>query len=243
MLKKYHETGIIDEKEAYSYITEGIGEDFVPQNYDMQYIDLFEKVSDRDGAVYARKLAKEEGIFAGYSAGSAIAGLMQLKEHLKEEDVVVVILHDHGSRYVGKVYNDEWMRERGFLDDDMKISELIGRKKDKQFYSVGSQNTVRQAFDLMKQYDISQLPVMDNDKMVGSITERAVLTFLLENPCKNTEEEVSNIMGQPFPVLDESLPVKMLSNVIDKDMPQGANSMTQSQRDSVNCWILANAPQ
>ncbi len=219
LLKKYHETGIIDEKEAYSYITEGIGEDFVPQNYDMDYIDLFEKVSDRDGAVYARKLAKEEGIFCGYSAGSAIAGLMQLKQHLKKGDVVVVILHDHGSRYVGKVYNDEWMRERGFLDDDMKISELIGRKRDRQFYSVHSSDTVRKAFDLMKEFDISQLPVMDDDSMVGSITERSVLSFLLENPMKNTEEKVSNIMGQPFPILDESVPVKMLSNVIDKDLP------------------------
>lgn len=114
--KKYHETGIFDENEIYSYITEGIGEDILPKNVDFDLIDHFEKVTDKDGAIYARRLAKEEGIFSGYSCGSAIAGLNQLKDKLSDEDVVVVLLHDHGSRYVGKIFNDDWMKEQKFMD-------------------------------------------------------------------------------------------------------------------------------
>ena len=114
--KKYHETGEFDENEIYSYITEGIGEDILPDNVDFNLIDHFEKVTDKDGAIYARRLAKEEGIFAGYSCGSAIAGLNQLKSQLHKDDVVVVLLHDHGSRYVGKIFNDDWMREQKFID-------------------------------------------------------------------------------------------------------------------------------
>lgn len=115
-LKKYHETGEIDENEIYSYITEGIGEDIIPKNIDFDIIDHFEKVTDKDGALAARALARQEGLFLGYSAGSAIAGLKQLKDRLTPEDIVVVIFHDHGSRYVEKLYNDDWMREVGFLD-------------------------------------------------------------------------------------------------------------------------------
>ena len=116
VFKKYHETGIFDEKEIYPYITEGIGEDILPKNVDFSVIDYFEKVTDKDGAVMTRRLAKEEGIFVGYSAGSAVAGLIQLKDRLKEGDKVVIILHDHGSRYVGKLFNDDWMKGQGFLD-------------------------------------------------------------------------------------------------------------------------------
>jgi cystathionine beta-synthase len=114
--KKYHETGIFDEKEIYSYITEGIGEDILPKNVDFDIIDHFEKVTDKDGAIYARKIAKEEGIMVGYSCGSAAAALDQLKGQLTKDDVVVILFHDHGSRYVGKIFNDEWMKEQGFLD-------------------------------------------------------------------------------------------------------------------------------
>ncbi len=116
VFKKYHETGVFDEKEIYPYITEGIGEDILPKNVDFSLIDHFEKVSDKDGAVMARRLAKEEGLFLGYSCGSAAAGVVQLKDNFKEGDVVVVIFHDHGSRYVGKLYNDEWMEKNGFLE-------------------------------------------------------------------------------------------------------------------------------
>lgn len=115
ILKHKLETGETDLSLAHSYITEGIGEDIIPENYDFSVIDHFEKVTDKDGAIYARKLAKEEGIFCGYSAGSAIASLVQMKDQFTNDDIVVVLLHDHGSRYVAKVYNDDWMKEQGWL--------------------------------------------------------------------------------------------------------------------------------
>ena len=116
VFKKYHETGIFDENEIYPYITEGIGEDILPQNVNFDIIDGFTKVTDKDAAVYTQKLAKEEGMFLGNSAGAAIKGVLQLKEHFKKDDVVVVLFHDHGSRYVGKMFNDNWMREKGFIE-------------------------------------------------------------------------------------------------------------------------------
>ena len=117
VFKKYHETGVFDEDEIYSYITEGIGEDILPSNVDFDIIDHFEKVTDKDGAIMARRIAKEEGIMVGYSAGSAVSGINQLSSNLNKDDVVVVIFHDHGTRYVGKLFNDDWMKENGFLDD------------------------------------------------------------------------------------------------------------------------------
>lgn len=116
VFKKYHETGIFDEKEIYPYITEGIGEDILPENVDFKIIEGFTKVTDKDAAVYTQRLAKEEGMFLGNSAGAAIKGVLQLKEHFTKDDVVVVLFHDHGSRYVGKMFNDDWMREKGFLE-------------------------------------------------------------------------------------------------------------------------------
>ncbi len=116
VFKKYHETGIFDKNEIYPYITEGIGEDILPKNVNFDIIDGFTKVTDKDAAVYTQRLAKEEGMFLGNSAGAAIKGVLQLKDHFKKDDVVVVLFHDHGSRYVGKIYNDDWMRKQGFLD-------------------------------------------------------------------------------------------------------------------------------
>lgn len=116
VFKKYHETGIFDKNEIYPYVTEGIGEDILPKNVDFSVIDGFTKVTDKDAAIYTQRLAKEEGMFLGNSAGAAIKGLLQLKEHFKKDDVVVILFHDHGSRYVGKMYNDEWMRKMGYLE-------------------------------------------------------------------------------------------------------------------------------
>ena len=115
VFKKYHETGIFDKNEIYPYVTEGIGEDILPKNVDFSVIDHFEKVTDKDAAVYTRKLAKLEGIFAGNSCGAAIKGVLQLKENFKKNNVVVVLLHDSGSRYIGKIYNDKWMKKMKFL--------------------------------------------------------------------------------------------------------------------------------
>ena len=123
VFKKYHETGVFDETEIYSYITEGIGEDILPKNVDFDVIDYFEKVTDKDGALATRELAKKEGLFLGYSCGSAFQGLRQLKSQLTPDDVVVILFHDHGSRYVGKVYNDDWMRDRGFLAPANKVAK------------------------------------------------------------------------------------------------------------------------
>jgi cystathionine beta-synthase len=116
VFKKYHETGIFDENEIYPYVTEGIGEDILPKNVDFSIIDGFEKVTDKDAAVYTQRLSKEEGMFLGNSAGAAIKGVLQLKDHFTKDDVVVVLFHDHGTRYVGKMYNDDWMRAQGYIE-------------------------------------------------------------------------------------------------------------------------------
>jgi len=125
VFKKYHETGIFDENEIYPYITEGIGEDILPKNVNFSVIDGFTKVTDKDAAIYTQKLAKEEGMFLGNSAGAAIKGVLQLKKHFKPEDIVVVLFHDHGSRYVGKMFNNDWMRERGFKQKSWFLMQLI----------------------------------------------------------------------------------------------------------------------
>lgn len=218
VFKKYHETGIFDHNEIYPYITEGIGEDILPENVDFAVIDLFEKVSDKDGALMARRLAREEGMLLGYSAGSAVAGLVQLKNHLKEGDVVVVVIHDHGSRYVGKIFNDDWMRERGFLDTELRVKDLIALKKDKSFITVHTTDTVRAAFHLMKTHNISQLPVMGDEGLTGSLTENAVLTCLLESPIANSEKSVQEIMGPPLPQVDDNLPFSKLSRYFDNSV-------------------------
>ena len=219
VFKKYKETGIFDENEIYPYITEGIGEDILPKNVDFSLIDAFEKVTDKDGAVMARRLAREEGILLGYSAGSAMAGLLQLGDNFTKDDVVVVIFHDHGSRYVGKIFNDDWMRERNFLDDEMKVKDIMSRKSNKIFYSVTPQHTVREAFNMMKKFDISQMPVMTENEMVGSIAENAVLTYLLENPMRHADHKIEDIMDAPFPIVNEDLPVKQLNRYISKKIP------------------------
>ena len=219
VFKKYHETGIFDPKEIYPYITEGIGEDILPENVDFSLINLFEKVSDKDAALWARRLAREEGLLLGYSAGSAMGALWQQRGKLKKDDVVVVIFHDHGSRYVGKIYNDDWMRERGFLNDEMKLSDLIARKKDRRFIGVQAADTVRNAFNLMKSHDISQLPVLEGEKIAGSITENQVLHILLENPLQNSEKTLREVMGEAFPLVNDSLPISQLNRYISKEIP------------------------
>jgi cystathionine beta-synthase len=219
VFKKYHETGVFDPKEIYPYITEGIGEDILPANVDFSLINKFEKVSDKDAAIWARRLAREEGILLGYSAGSAMGALWQLRDQLSKDDVVVLVFHDHGSRYVGKIYNDDWMRERGFLDDELKVSDLIARKKDRRFFGAQATDSVRTAFNLMKSHDLSQLPVLDGEQVVGSITETQVLHFLLENPLHNSEKPLRQVMGEAFPMVKNDLPISQLNRYISKEIP------------------------
>lgn len=219
VFKKYHETGEFDTKEIYPYITEGIGEDILPKNVDFSVITAFEKVTDKDAALWARRLAREEGLLLGYSCGSAMGAAWQLRDQFKPDDVVVIIFHDHGSRYVGKIYNDDWMRERGFLEDELKISDLILRKKDRKFFSAQSSDSVRTAFNLMKSHDLSQLPVLDGDQVVGSITETQVLNILLENPLQNSERLLKEVMGAAFPIVKDSMPISQLNKYISKEIP------------------------
>ena len=215
LLKKYFETGELDQKEVYPYISEGFGEDFVPENYDMQYIDEFVKVTDKDGAVMARRIAKEEGIFIGYSCGSALQGMMQLKDKLKKDDVVVVIFHDHGSRYVGKVYNDQWMMERGFLDVKT-FKDLISGRAAQKLITVSPSQTVMEVIDLMKKYDIENIPVFNGDANVGSISANGLFDKILNNAdVKNNS--VESVMEKPYPSVPFDMPVERLSSFISKE--------------------------
>jgi len=219
VFKKYHETGVFDENEIYPYITEGIGEDILPLNVNFSLIDKFEKVTDKDAAVYTRRLAREEGIFVGNSAGSAIKGLLQLGEELKEEDVVVILFHDHGSRYVGKIFNDDWMRERGFLEETRKNAEdLILNHLDEPLVTLGTEELVSHAVSKMRKYNISQIPVVKEEQFVGMVDEKTLINHLVENP-DFKDELVGSIMGPPLPIVPASYSTKELSNLICKDVP------------------------
>ncbi|MEN0010777.1 pyridoxal-phosphate dependent enzyme [Flavobacterium nitrogenifigens] len=217
VFKKYHETGIFDENEIYSYITEGIGEDILPKNVDFSLIDGFTKVTDKDAAVYTRKIALEEGIFVGNSAGSAIKGLLQLKEHFKPEDVVVVLFHDSGSRYVGKMFNDDWMRERGFLDEEFKKAEdVIKDHIDKPLVIARTEELVSHAIERMRKYKISQIPVVDVNGFVGSVDETDLFQSYVSD--KNVAEKpIREVMGKPYPVVKVGTAIEEVSKLFTKD--------------------------
>ena len=220
VFKKYHETGEFDEKEIYPYITEGIGEDILPKNVDFSLIDHFEKVSDKDGAIAARSLARNEGLLLGYSCGSALAGLLQMKDKLSPDDVVVIIFHDHGSRYVGKLFNDDWMRDRGFLESELTVADIIASKESKSFISVDKNDTINEVMSLMRENQISQLPVMDNGEIVGSIIEKSILNHLLDTANNgNGESIVADIISDPFPVVKISTSIKEINRYISKELP------------------------
>ncbi len=231
LLTKYFNTGELDMKEVHPYITEGIGEDFVPENYDMSIIDKFEKVTDKAGAVMARRIAKEEGIFIGYSAGSALQGLMQLKQELKKTDVVVVIFHDHGSRYVGKIYNDQWMMERGFLDVKT-FKDMVSGRATKRLVTIEPQQTVADAVELMKKYDIEQIPVMNGEGLIGAVSEGGLFKKIFSNPeIKN--ETVASVMEPAYPIVSFDTPVERLGNLINKD-----NGAVLAKDESGNLHIV-----
>ena len=217
VFKKYHETGIFDENEIYSYITEGIGEDILPKNVDFSLIDGFTKVTDKDAAVYTRKIALEEGIFVGNSAGAAIKGLLQLKEHFKPDDVVVVLFHDSGSRYVGKMFNDDWMRERGFLEEEFtKAEDVLKDHIDKQLIVVRTEELVSHAIDRMRKHNISQIPVVDITGFVGSVDETDLFRSYMAD--KNViDKPIKEVMGKPFPVVKLSTSIEEVSKFFSKD--------------------------
>ena len=215
LLTKYFRTGEIDMNEVHPYISEGFGEDFVPLNYDMSVIDHFEQVTDKDGAIVARRIAKEEGLFCGYSAGSCLQGLFQLKNKLKKDDVVVCIFHDHGSRYVGKIYNDQWMMERGFLDVKT-FKDIVSGRAGKKLITVEPTHTVAEAVELMKKYDIDQVPVMNGNGPVGALSENGLFKKVFSNPeIKNAT--VESVIEPPYPVVDFDTPVERLGSLITKE--------------------------
>jgi cystathionine beta-synthase len=218
VFKKYHETGIFDENEIYPYITEGIGEDILPKNVDFSVIDRFEKVTDKDAAIYQRKLAREEGIFVGNSAGSAIKGVLQLADELTENDVVVVLFHDHGSRYVGKMFNDDWMRERGFLESVKTVKEAITPHLDQPLVTIGSREPVSTALMKMKRYQISQIPVVENGEFVGSLNDHDLFQHLIDDPGVK-DKLVEEMMRPPFTVVDGSESIENAAKRISKEMP------------------------
>lgn len=217
VFKKYHETGIFDENEIYSYITEGIGEDILPKNVDFSLIDGFTKVTDKDAAVYTRKIAMEEAIFVGNSAGACIKGLLQLKEHFKPDDVVVVLFHDSGSRYVGKMFNDDWMRERGFLEENVtKAEDVIKDHIDKELIVVRTEELVSHAIERMRKYKISQIPVVDINGFVGSVDETDLFRSYVAD--KNVAEKpIKEVMGKPFPIVKLGTPIEEVSKLFTKE--------------------------
>jgi cystathionine beta-synthase len=215
LLKKWHETGELDMKEVYPYVSEGFGEDFLPKNYIRDVIDRFEKVTDKDGAVMTRRIAKEEGIFAGYSAGSVIAGLNQMGAELTEKDFVVVIFHDHGSRYVGKVYNDEWMLDRGYLDVHT-VKDLLGGLGRRRLVTLSPESGVKEALEVMKKYDIEQVPVMENREPVGALTQYGLFRRIMDDE-NIREKTVGEVMEPSLPVVDMGLAMDKLGRYITKE--------------------------
>ena len=221
VFKKYKETGIFDEKEIYPYLTEGIGEDILPKNVDFDMIDHIVKVTDKDGAVMARKLAREEGLFVGWSCGSAVHGALEYaKENLKEDDVMVILLPDHGTRYLGKVYNDNWMKDHGFLESRKFATAkdiISNRNGSADLKTINKEMTVGDAILTMNENGIDQVPVVDaSGEFVGSLNDTKVLKSLLDNPdIKNSA--VGEIMDPPFQFVGMDNTIDVLSSLISKN--------------------------
>lgn len=214
---KFKRTGEFDKNEIYPYITEGIGEDFLPDNVDFDIIDHFEQVTDKDAAIYTRRVAREEGIFAGNSAGAAMAGIAQMKHMFKEGDVVVVIYHDHGTRYLAKMFNDDWMRDRGFMQEkNPKAIDLIESHKDMKLVTVDADKSVEKALELMQKYDISQIPVTKGEEFVGSLNDNHLYAKLVTNPDLKTGK-IADIMQPSFPFVDAQSRLDEVSKKINKE--------------------------
>jgi cystathionine beta-synthase len=248
VFKKYKETGVFDNNEIYPYLTEGIGEDILPKNVDFSLIDHFVKVTDKDAAIMARRLAKEEGLFIGWSCGSAVHGALEYaKEHLKEDDVMVIILPDHGTRYLGKIYNDQWMKERGFLEERTfaTAKNIVNKRIDAQpVLTVSDQAVLTDAIDTMQKAGISQLPVVDAEgHFVGSISDNTLLMKLLQNS-EVAKDTVHEHMGKPFRFVAMENTVDVLSGFIDnetkallmRDEHNTVHIITQSDLLSAMSW-------
>ena len=189
----------------------------MPKNVDFSLIDGFTKVTDKDAAVYTRRIALEEGIFVGNSAGSAIKGLLQLKEHFKPEDVVVVLFHDSGSRYVAKIFNDDWMRERGFLDEEItKAIDVIKDHINQPLVVVRTEELVSHAIERMRKYKISQIPVIDISGFVGSVDESKLFELYVSD--KNAgDKPIREVMGKAYPMVKLGTAIEEVSKLFTRD--------------------------
>lgn len=220
VFKKYKETGVFDENEIYPYLTEGIGEDILPKNVDFSVIDHFIKVTDKDAAIMTRRLSREEGLFVGWSAGSAVHGALEYaRENLKEGDRMVILLPDHGSRYVGKVYNDEWMKNHGFLEDKTYATakDIIGaRNGDYELVVVSKNNKVKDAIVLMNETSVSQIPVVENGQVIGSITDNKLLSKIITDPDLK-DATVADVMEDSMKFVALGSTLDVLSSMVDKE--------------------------
>jgi cystathionine beta-synthase len=212
VFKKYKETGIFDRNEIYPYLTEGFGEDILPKNVDFDLIDSFIKVTDKDAAIMARRLSREEGLFVGWSSGSAMHGALEYaREHLKDGDVMVVLLPDHGTRYLNKVYNDHWMKDHGFLEERAfaTAKDIIhGRNGKDSLFTISKNSKIGEAIKIMSKEGIDQVPVVDGKEFVGSIAAAGLLEKIIENPSVK-DDSVGNLMDKPmqFVAMDTTLDV------------------------------------
>lgn len=221
VFKKLKETGEFDEKEIYPYLTEGIGEDIIPKNLDMDLVDSIVKVTDKDGALMARKLSRIEGLFCGWSSGSAVQGALDYSRELGSTAVVVVILPDHGTRYLGKVYNDTWMSDNQFIDAGSMLTagDIVDRKAEQMdVITLTPSHTLADAIEIIRGKFISQIPIMEDGNIIGSVTESRVLNTILDDPGLK-DSPVTIAMGDPFPFVLPSTRIDVVSKMINKDNP------------------------
>lgn len=217
VFKKYKETGIFDKNEIYPYVTEGIGEDFLPKNVNFDLIDHFEKVTDKDAALMTREIVQKEGIWVGNSAGSALAGLIQMKDQLTEKDVVVIVFHDHGTRYLAKIFNDDWMRKMGYIDKKgMTAKDVLANRKNIELVTLDKKESISHALKIMNENNFSQIPVSSDDRIVGALYENQVYDYVLKNP-HSKDEPIEKIMREALPFVDITTPLDELSGMITGD--------------------------
>jgi cystathionine beta-synthase len=204
------------------YKIEGIGQDELPGNVDFSVIDEIHAVPDKEAFVLTRQLARYEGIFAGGSAGAAVWAALKSAADLSENDLMVIIIPDSGTRYLSKIYNDNWMRENQFLEPRIKLSagQVVHDKTRRadRLVSVPLGITVEQAVNLMRENDISQVPVIEGGEVVGSISESRILDILVSDPVAK-HKPVAEYMERPFPIISEDSSLEEISRNMGQQNP------------------------